>query len=331
MPTDHRSQNKRSEFDVRDSAQRLTGNLSLEQFNTEIRERKFSHFKAALRPEEAAAVYDQRRLDAALASAVIPPHFVDIYTGGHLVKLADLQNKSGQSGSALVVSYLRQSATIRVRELQMFDAGIAALVQSVQRMFAARSQVNLYLAPPSSAGFPPHFDTTDVFILQCVGVKSWTLFERYADRQSLPVMDTPWEPARYRPQGPGESFVLDAGDVLYLPRGVMHAATCQRQPSLHLTISLTPLTVADLMISEVKRLARTDERLRRRAVWTEQADTAALRTEIRNRFLELAATADAQSAIDAERAAIYGAGEQAADAGALIACLEELEQKPAQA
>lgn len=316
---------------MRDVAQRLTGPLSIERFNTEVRERKFAHFEAALAAEDAADVYDQRRLDAALAGAVIPPHFIDIYSGNQLVKLADVQSKSGQTGSALIASHLRQSATIRVRELQMFDAGIAALAQSVQRAFDARSQINLYLTPPSSTGFPPHFDTTDVFILQCVGAKSWTVFEQYADQQSLPLMETPWEPARYQPQGAGQSLVLNAGDVLYLPRGAMHAAACLRQSSLHLTISLTPLTVADVMIGEVKRLARENAQLRQRAVWTQQGDTTALRAEIRSHFRDLAATADVQSAIDTERKVIYGSDESRAAAGALIACLEELEQNPPRA
>lgn len=327
MPMSNRSPKEQQESNVREIARRLTGALSIEQFNAEVREQKLSHFRAALTAEEAAVVYDPHRLDAALAGAVIPPHFIDIYTGGQLVKLADVQNKSGQSGSALITSYLRQSATLRVRELQMFDAGIAALAQSVQRAFGARSQVNLYLAPPASTGFPPHFDTTDVFILQCLGTKSWTVSQQYADQQPLPLMDTHWEPARYQPYGEGEKFVLDAGDVLYLPRGVMHAAACLSQPSLHLTISLSPLTVADVMIGEVKRMARSDVRLRQRATWTPQGDTTELRAAIRSHFLDLAATADAQNAIDAEREVVYDSGESRADAGALIACLAELEQK----
>ena len=40
----------------------------------------------------------------------------------------------------------------------------------------ARSQINLYLTPPFATGFPAHFDVTDVFIVQCSGAKSWTVF-----------------------------------------------------------------------------------------------------------------------------------------------------------
>ena len=124
-------------LDARTIAQRLTGSLSVADFNSEVRERRFGCFRAALTADEVAAVYGRSRLDAALAAAVIPPHFIDIFTGGQLVKLADVQSKSGLSASELVVSQLRQGATIRVRELQMSDAGIAALTREVQRLKAA--------------------------------------------------------------------------------------------------------------------------------------------------------------------------------------------------
>ncbi|HEV2271324.1 MAG TPA: cupin domain-containing protein [Steroidobacteraceae bacterium] len=316
-------------LDARTVAQRLTGSLSIADFNREVRERRFVCFRAAFAANEAAGVYGHARLDAALAAAVIPPHFIDIFSGGQLVKLADVQNKSGLSASALIVAHLRQGATIRVRELQMFDAGIAALTGEVQQLFAARSQINLYLTPPWAEGFPPHFDTTDVFIIQCSGAKAWTLFERYADRKTLPLMETPWEPARYVPQDAGEMMVLTSGDALYLPRGTMHAAACLAQASLHLTVGLTPLTVADVMAGEVKRFAEGNVQLRQRAIWAEGGDTSALTAEIRRHFRAIADTADAQVAVAEERQVLRGEGETRSAAGALVACLTELESAAA--
>jgi ribosomal protein L16 Arg81 hydroxylase len=255
----------------------------------------------------------------------VPPHHVDIYSGSSLMKLSDMQDKSGRTGTSLVAEHLRQGATIRVRELQMFDAGVATLMSEVQRLFDARSQINLYLTPPSAAGFPPHFDITDVFIVQCSGTKSWTVFEQYADHKLLPLPETPWEPTRYTPQGSGTTMTLSAGDVLYLPRGTMHGAACLRQASLHLTISLTPLTVADVMVGEVKRFAEGNVELRERAAWSEDGGAAAITEQLRRQFLALASAADASAVVDAERRVIHGDGENDASAGALVSCLQELE------
>ena len=85
--------------------------------------------------------------------------------------------------------------------------------------------------------------------------EEWVIHKDYVDQTSLPTADTPWELERYKPLGPGQNMVLRLGDVLYLPRGVMHAARCTDQHSLHLTISLESLTYADVLLSEVRRLA----------------------------------------------------------------------------
>jgi hypothetical protein len=309
----------------RSVAQQLTGGLSIDRFDAEIRERRFARFEGAFTAAEAAAVYDLRRFDAVQARALIPPHFIDIYSGGQLVKLAEVQNKSGQSGTSLIMAYLREGATIRVRELQMFDAGIAALMNEVQRLFQARSQINLYLTPPSTSGFPAHFDITDAFILQCSGAKSWTVFERYVDQQQLPLVETPWEPERYKPQDAGNTMTMRAGDVLYLPRGTMHGAACLSQASLHLTISLAPLTIADVMVREVKRYAEANVELRQRAVWARDGGAAALTAKIREHFQTLTEAAQGRDAVEVERRVLQSNDEIPADA--LTSCLAELEAK----
>jgi hypothetical protein len=53
-----------------------------------------------------------------------------------------------------------------------------------------------------------------------------------------------WDPERFKPLSVPDPITLSAGDVLYMPRGVMHQAFCIERESMHLTISLMPLTVA---------------------------------------------------------------------------------------
>jgi JmjC domain len=312
-------------LDPEAQSRRLIGDWSIERFNREIRERRVARFDAAFAPSVWPPLYDVGRLDAALTGAVIPLPFIDVYRDGQLVKLADMQHRSGKSSVAILAAQLREGATVRVRELQTFDAAIAGLTAAVQRLFAVRAQVNLYLTPPSSEGFPPHFDITDAFIVQCSGAKSWTIFHHYADRKELPLAQTPWEPQRYTPEGQGDCMLLSAGDVLYVPRGAMHSAACLDRASLHLTISLSALTVADLLAREVTRFAESNVELRRRALWAEQADTAELTAQVRSHFRRLAQLADSRAWVEAERQAIWvDAGPLAGD-GVLAACLAQLE------
>ena len=207
--------------------------------------------------------YTADQLEADVGSAKIWPEAIDVFTNGQMVRLGDLQRRTGRSYLAVLIDQLRQGAMVRVRDLQNASQSVENTVRQLEQLFLAKCQVNLYLAPTGGAGFPAHFDITDGFIVQCGGSKDWTIHEDYVDQTTLPTVDTPWEPERYKPLGPGQNMVLHLGDVLYVPRGVMHSARCTDHHSLHLTISLESLTYADVLLSEVRRLAHDIPALRK--------------------------------------------------------------------
>jgi hypothetical protein len=105
-------------------------------------------------------------------------------------------------------------------------------------------QANAYITPPSSRGFSAHYDVHDVFVLQLAGRKHWTI---HAPVLPDPLRTQPWgqrgaavaaaarEPAVI-------DTVLEPGDVLYLPRGWLHAATALGQVSAHLTVGIHVVT-----------------------------------------------------------------------------------------
>jgi ribosomal protein L16 Arg81 hydroxylase len=88
----------------------------------------------------------------------------------------------------------------------------------------------------------------------------------------------------YQPSGPADTFEMRAGDVLYIPRGGMHSARCLDEESLHLTISLSSLSMVTLLERELRHLANRNEALRRRVPWTFAGDpeeTEAVRQTLR--------------------------------------------------
>jgi ribosomal protein L16 Arg81 hydroxylase len=185
---------------------------------------------------------------------------------------------------------------MRVRDIERSDAGLAGLHDAVRRQFCAEAQINLYLTPPQRQGFPPHFDTTDVFVVQIAGAKAWRLFHDYSHHIKLPTLDTVWDSERYTPQGEAELVTLVQGDVLYIPRGGMHAATSLAQASMHLTISLAPMTFADLLTREIARIAHLEEGLRKRVSGDVNAQAKVLLTAVMERL-----DAPSAIAIDAAR------------------------------
>jgi hypothetical protein len=62
---------------------------------------------------------------------------------------------------------------------------------------------------------------------------------------------------------PEQDIDLNAGDVLYLPRGTVHSATANRTVSVHVTVGVHPVLYADAVQRAVHRLCTEDVRFRR--------------------------------------------------------------------
>jgi hypothetical protein len=254
-------------FDAQVLLRSLIGGMPIDAFNDDIRERRAAKFAAAIGADELDELFSLPRLESLIALEANLISQIDLFDAGNLRRFADVQRKSGKSNLEVVLDSLRRGATVRVRNIDRFDARLNCFAAEVRRTFAAQSDINLYLTPPAKSGFDPHFDTTDVFIVQCRGSKDWRVFRGYSNQAALPLTDTNWDPDRYRPSADFEALTLRAGDVLYLPRGTMHQAFCTELESMHLTVSIAPLTYADILVKALKCAAETDSELRRRVPW----------------------------------------------------------------
>ena len=58
------------------------------------------------------------------------------------------------------------------------------------------------------------------------------------------------------------SFTLNQGDLIYIPRGFVHAAECGAEPSLHITLGVTAAFLEDLLHAIIKAAVQRDDRLR---------------------------------------------------------------------
>lgn len=47
---------------------------------------------------------------------------------------------------------------------------------TLQEYFHCMVGINVYLTPPNSQGFAPHFDDIEAFVLQIEGKKRWKLY-----------------------------------------------------------------------------------------------------------------------------------------------------------
>jgi ribosomal protein L16 Arg81 hydroxylase len=182
------------------------------------------------------------------------------------VKMANAETKKNRSYSAAsaqgleaVLDDMRQGATLILDQLHNREPKLNLLCRTLIPEFCHRFQTNLYLTPPNGKGFSPHWDNHDVFILQVVGSKHWKIEK---ERRSFPgKMDSMGEEGREL-HGEVDAFTLNQGDLIYIPRGFVHAAECGAEPSLHITLGITAIYLEDLLLAAIRAGKNRDEELR---------------------------------------------------------------------
>jgi ribosomal protein L16 Arg81 hydroxylase len=148
--------------------------------------------------------------------------------------------------------------TIVLENVQRYARAIASLAHSIDVELNFATQVNAYFTPPQSQGFVAHFDDHDALIVQLEGSKIWHLYEgidvaphEMWRHESVAAEQLP-EPVDVR---------LEIGDVLYVPRGRVHAAESTSELSVHLTIGLHAPTLYLLATRMLNALNNSDDRV----------------------------------------------------------------------
>lgn len=129
---------------------------------------------------------------------------------------------------------LATGATVIVDRIDDLVPGIAAIADDAGDLFAAETAANLYATRGSEHGFGPHWDSHDVIVLQLTGSKKWQI---YRPARTNPLSSDALE-ALSADAVPESVEFLEDGDMLYLPRGWIHAPLPLGEPSMHLTISI---------------------------------------------------------------------------------------------
>ncbi len=175
------------------------------------------------------------------------------------IQTSDYSTADGRIDVARVYELFEEGATIILPGLQHRIPELGALCRSVGREFNAKFQTNIYLTPPNAQGFKTHYDTHDVFVLQVSGTKDWRAYDVPVE---LPLMGQKFSAEKYDFIDPVEEFRLNAGDLYYCPRGLVHDARATDEPSLHITFGLMGRTWTEVMIEAVTGACLSDPSFR---------------------------------------------------------------------
>ncbi|MFN7918059.1 MAG: cupin domain-containing protein [Vicinamibacterales bacterium] len=146
-----------------------------------------------------------------------------------------------------VLSFYRNGSTIIFQKSHLWTAKLARLTGSLQRSLLALVNCNIYVTPAGSKGFAPHFDTHDVFIYQVSGEKIWNIYD--APRE-LPLESeslSAKESGDYLHRRPSVELTLRQGNLLYVPKGLVHDTFTRSTESVHVTIGIFPPRGVDLL------------------------------------------------------------------------------------
>ena len=143
-----------------------------------------------------------------------------------------------------VAAEYAKGATIALPALHLIWLPLRELCVGLEQQLDHSIHANVYVTPGQCAGFPAHYDTHDILVLQIAGKKRWLIDE--------PTIRLPHDSQMFKPEGftPGPRLAeieLSAGDLLYLPRGYVHSTTTSRCHSVHITIGINIYSWVDVV------------------------------------------------------------------------------------
>ena len=154
-----------------------------------------------------------------------------------------------------LVATLAQGASLILDDAQELAPRLRDLITRFQDVLHTDAYANLYAGWHRQKAFHVHWDAQEAMVLQLYGRKHWKV---YAPTRMHPLKnDIEAPPPPSAP--PAWEGILDDGDVLYIPRGWWHEAFPLDEPSLHVTVSLTPPTSFDYLGWALSRLRRHPE------------------------------------------------------------------------
>jgi ribosomal protein L16 Arg81 hydroxylase len=157
-----------------------------------------------------------------------------------------------------------QGATLVLSQAQQLFPSLGRLCREVTQLMKMRCQANVYWSPAGNQGFDAHYDTHDVFILQVSGEKTFNFYEQGVD---LPFNEDRFDKSAIESAQPSDAICLQAGDTLYIPRGLVHDAVAEDTGSLHITLGVFPDVARDLLQGLVQVAAEGDRRFRQSSLF----------------------------------------------------------------
>lgn len=240
---------------------------------------------------------------------------------------ADYALENGQIDPVRVAKLFADGGTVILSGLHERLPKLARYTRALEAALSTRVQTNIYMTPGGNQGFRPHYDSHDVMVLQLEGTKEWRIYDSPVP---LPLPSQGFAPGAVEIGPETDRFVLEPGDMAYVPRGLAHDAVATDDTSLHITTGLMFRSWADLLAEAIQVMSQKDVAFRKALTpgfANGDFDVSTMAPKLTELLQHLADTAPAQALIEAFRADFVntrlpraeGQLAQVAGAGALTA------------
>ncbi|WP_223265589.1 cupin domain-containing protein [Pseudomonas chlororaphis] len=216
--------------------------ISKEEFISNFADREMYIVRGAVSP----SLLNWTDLDSALYYIdPVAPH-VRVHKNGLVSEACYVEDCSvggvprKRLNTSAVQDLLSDGATVVLNRIDARLERIRHLCAEVAKFTNAETLANGYLAFSGRGSFGPHWDTHDVMAIQLIGRKRWKV---YKPTFHFPISgQTSKEHKADCPNEPVFDGVLEAGDLLYLPRGWWHDAVPIGE-TFHVAIGMYTATV----------------------------------------------------------------------------------------
>lgn len=190
------------------------------------------------------------------------PETVRLVEDGRPVLLHEYAERRRWRGKLKLADFyavLRRGASLVIEDVASWHPLLGDLALTFEQVLRESVQTQLFINGCSSKGFGIHWDPYDVFAVQLLGRRTWSI---YRPTRQAPLLVDKEAPSKDDCEFAGNVELLE-GDALYLPRGWWHDAGGAPEPSAHLTVVVpkrTGISFLSWIVDEVRSdaVARVD-------------------------------------------------------------------------
>lgn len=198
-------------------------------------------------------------IDHVITQTMVPSGNLQLVNNGSGIDSDEFTMPNGFVDPVRVSYQFARGSTVILPQLHRSLPKLSAYCRALETVFSCDLQTNIYLTPDNAQGFKTHYDAHDVIVLQAHGTKTWNIYE---SPLKLPLRSQAFDPKTFQAGKIIETFVLHAGDMAYIPRGVVHDAIATDEVSLHITTGLLASRWVDVLVEAIVERALQDPELR---------------------------------------------------------------------